>query len=322
MVGQLLGGRRRQRHLGGDLMAIAASRGPWRRYEIVHESIHHYGSDATRSRNEVRLQPLPRKGIHLESFRLEVTPAAETDAQVDHFGNPTWLISVEAPHSELRVTARSQVSIATGAGAPIAAIPWSPARLSRNAAIEFRLPSPRVPELPAIQALADDMGLIERDWESLLRANRELTIQFKYLPGSTLVSSTLQEILDRRVGVCQDFAHVLIALARHLGWPARYVSGYLVPEAEAEGYRHAWVEIGSSAASWLGIDPTHTSETTEWHVAVAVGRDYSDVSPLRGVFVSDSAGAPPEVSVKIAAVDPFDLRRQLHAARHQLQDQQ
>ena len=296
--------------------------GTGRQYEIVHDSIHHYERDATRSRNEVRLQPLPRKGIQLDSFRLEVTPAAEMDAQVDHFGNPTWLVSVEAPHSELRVTARSQVSIETGDGALKTAIPWDPDVLVRTPAVEFQLPSPRVPELPAIKALAHQMGLAEGDWDSLVRANRELRLQFEYLPGSTEVSSTLQEILDRRVGVCQDFAHVLIALARHLGWPARYVSGYLVPEAESEGNSHAWVEIGSADGSWLGLDPTHKSETREWHVAVAVGRDDSDVSPLRGVFVSESPGAAPEVSVRIAAIDPFDLRRQLYTARHALQDQQ
>jgi len=296
--------------------------GAGRQYEIVHDSIHHYERDATRSRNEVRLQPLPRKGIQLDSFRLEVTPAAEMDAQVDHFGNPTWLVSVEAPHSELRVTARSQVSIAEGDATRKTATPWEPDVLVLTPAVEFKLPSPRVPELPAIKALARQMGLAEADWDSLLRANRELRLQFEYLPGSTEVSSTLQEILERRVGVCQDFAHVLIALARHLGWPARYVSGYLVPEAESEGNSHAWVEIGSSDGGWLGLDPTHRSETREWHVAVAVGRDYSDVSPLRGVFVSAAPGAPPEVSVKIAAIDPFDLRRQLHTARHALQDQQ
>jgi transglutaminase-like putative cysteine protease len=296
--------------------------GRGRQYEIVHDSIHHYESNASRSRNEVRLQPLPRNGVQLERFLLEVTPAAEMDAQVDHFGNPTWLVSVEAPHSELRVTARSQVSIAPSDGITSAAIPWDPDQLSRTPAVEFQLPSPRVPELPAIKALAREMGLAEGDWESLRRANRDLRLRFEYLPGSTVVSSTLEEILERRVGVCQDFAHVLIALARHLGWPARYVSGYLVPEAESEGYSHAWVEIGSSDGSWLGLDPTHKAETTEWHVAVAVGRDYSDVSPLRGVFVSDSAGAPPEVSVRIAAVDPFELRRQLHAAQQSLQDPQ
>jgi transglutaminase-like putative cysteine protease len=286
-------------------MAVVGSvpMGPWRRYEIVHDSIHHYDSDAARSRNEVRLQPLPRKGIQLESFRLEVTPAAETDAQVDHFGNPLWLVSVEAPHSELRVTAFSQVSIAPGDRITGLAIPWNPDRLSRSPAVEFLLPSPRVPELAAIKTLAADMGLVEGDWHSLLRANRELRLQFEYLPGSTVVSSTLEEILERHVGVCQDFAHVLIALARHLGWPARYVSGYLVPEAESEGSSHAWVEIGSADGSWLGLDPTHKGETGDWHVAVAVGRDYSDVSPLRGVFVSESPGMPPEVSVRIAALD-------------------
>jgi transglutaminase-like putative cysteine protease len=184
------------------------------------------------------------------------------------------------------------------------------------------MPSPRVPELPAIKSLAAQMDLMEGDWDSLVRANRDLRMTFEYLPGSTEVSSTLQEILDRRVGVCQDFAHVLIALARHLGWPARYVSGYLVPETESEGNSHAWVEIGSADGTWLGLDPTHKSETREWHVAVAIGRDYSDVSPLRGVFVSESPGGPPEVSVRIAAIDPFDHRRQLHTARYQLHDQQ
>jgi transglutaminase-like putative cysteine protease len=284
-------------------MAAVIPFGTERRYEIVHDSIHHYQSNAVRSRNEVRLQPLPRKGVELESFRLDVTPTAEMDAQVDHFGNPMWLVSVEAPHSELRVTAHSQVSIAPGYESPAQAIPWNQNQLSRTPAVEFRLPSPRVPELPAVQGLAAEMGLVADDWDSILRANRELRLRFEYLPGSTLVSSTLEEILHGRVGVCQDFAHVLIALARHLGWPARYVSGYLVPEAESEGYSHAWMEVGSADGSWLGLDPTHKDETREWHVAVAVGRDYSDVSPMRGVFVSKSPGMPPEVSVRINAVD-------------------
>jgi transglutaminase-like putative cysteine protease len=290
-------------------------------YQIVHESVHYYESDATRSRNEVRLQPLPREGIQLESFRLEVTPAAEMDAQSDHFGNPIWLVSVEAPHSSLRVTARSQLSIALGDGPATAAIPWNASALSRTPAVEFRFPSPRVPELLAIKALAADMGLIERDWNSLVRANRDLRLWFEYSPGATVVSSTLAEILDRRVGVCQDFAHVLIALARLLGWPARYVSGYLVPEAESEGNSHAWVEIGSADGSWIGLDPTHRCVTGLRHVAIAVGRDYSDVSPLRGVFVSESPGMPPEVSVRIAALDTFELRRQLHTAQHDIDQQ-
>ena len=303
-------------------MAATHPIGRGRQYEIVHDSIHHYDSSASRSRNEVRLQPLPREGVQLERFLLEVSPAAEMDAQVDHFGNPIWLVSVEAPHSELRVTARSQVSIVPRDGVASAALRWDQAELNRTPAVEFRLPSPRIPELAAIKALAREMGLREGDWDSLQRANRDLRLRFEYVPGSTVVSSTLEEILEGRVGVCQDFAHVLIALARHLGWPARYVSGYLVPEAESEGYSHAWVEIGSSDGSWLGLDPTHRVETTEWHVAIAVGRDYSDVSPLRGVFVSEGPGAPPEVSVKIAAVGPFELRRQLHLAKSSLQDQQ
>src|SRR5260370_16701030 len=111
-------------------------------------------------------------------------------------------------------------------------------------------------------------------------------MRFEVVGGSAVGCRTLQEILEGRVGVCQDFAHVLIALARHLGWPARYVSGYLVPEAESEGYSHAWVEIGSSDGSWLGLDPTHKVQTTECHLPIPLGPAYNHVSPLPATSLS------------------------------------
>src|SRR5260370_42667894 len=130
-------------------MAATRPIGRGRTCEIVHDSIHHYDSSASRSRNEVRLQPLPRKGVQLERFLLEVSPAAEMDAQVDHFGNPTWLVSVEAPPSELRVTARSQVSIVPRDGVASAALPWDQAELNRTPAVAVRRPPPRIHELAA-----------------------------------------------------------------------------------------------------------------------------------------------------------------------------
>src|SRR5258708_19513890 len=112
------------------------------------------------------------------------------DSQVAHFGNPIWLVSVEAPHSELRVTARSQVSIVPRDGVASAALRWDRAELNRTPAVEFRLPSPRIPELAAIKALAREMGLREGDWDSLQRANRDLRLRLESLPGPTLASST------------------------------------------------------------------------------------------------------------------------------------
>src|SRR5260370_31532089 len=134
-----------------------------------HAAIHHYDSGAWRSRKEGGPQPLPREGVQLERFLLEVSPAAEMDAQVDHFGNPTWLVSVEAPHSELRVTARSQVSIVPRDGVAGAALPWDQETLNRNPAVEFRLPSPRIPDLAALKPLAREVGLRYAYWHSLQR---------------------------------------------------------------------------------------------------------------------------------------------------------
>src|SRR5260370_5895964 len=110
-----------------------------------HAAIHHYDSGAWRSRKEGGPQPLPREGVQLERFLLEVSPAAEMDAQVDHFGNPIWLVSVEAPHSELRVTARSQVSIVPRDCVASAALRWDQAEVNRAPRRAFRLTSPRVP---------------------------------------------------------------------------------------------------------------------------------------------------------------------------------
>lgn len=275
--------------------------GTRRHYEIVHDNVHRYEGGAARSRNEVRLQPLARPGVHLESFRLDVVPVAEADYQVDHFGNPVWLLSVEAPHLELRVTARSLVSVDVGRQPQGPALAWDRDRLRSSPAVEFVFASPRVPALAAIRAFAEQAGLRPGDWQSLLRANAEMREWFQYSPGSTAVSSQLEEILERRAGVCQDFAHVLIALARHLGWPARYVSGYLLSEAVFEGQSHAWVEVGSADGRWLGLDPTHGVEADDRHLAVAVGRDYSDVPPIKGVFTGERPGLPPQVSVRISA---------------------
>ena len=266
---------------------------------LTHSTTHRYPSSACRSRNEVRLQPREGGGQRLVRFDLEVSPSAEIETERDYFDNTVWLVSVEAEHSELTITAHSLVEAGGRAEGEMSAPPaWDAAELACHPALEFALPSPRVPRLPQIRALIGELGLPTDPASAVVEANRRLRELLVYRPGSTGVATALGEVLSLRSGVCQDFAHVLVAIARGLGWPARYVSGYLVPdEGAARVESHAWVEVCGRDGEWRGYDPTHGCPAGPEHIVVAVGRDYGDAAPIRGTFMSAAAGLAPEVSV-------------------------
>ena len=265
---------------------------------VTHTTVQRYPAPACRSRNEVRLQPRDGGGQRLVEFSLEVSPAAEIDAEHDYFDNTVWLVSVEADHLELSITARSVVE--TGGLVPeaISQPAWEASELTCHPALEFTLPSPRVPRLGEIAALIRELDLPAHPGAALVEANHRLRQVFTYRSGTTSVATPLREVLAQRSGVCQDFAHVMLAIARELGWPARYVSGYLVAAAGAAvGESHAWVEVCGADGTWTGYDPTHGCPAGPEHIAVAVGRDYGDAAPLRGTFMSAAPGLPPEVTV-------------------------
>jgi transglutaminase-like putative cysteine protease len=266
---------------------------------LTHSTVQRYPSSARRSRNEVRLQPRDGGGHRLVEFNLEVSPTAEIDTERDYFDNTVWLVSVEAEHRELTITARSVVEWADDAPEEVSIpVAWDAEELAGHPALEFALPSPRVPRLSEVGALIQELDLPPHPPAALVGANQRLREIFTYQAGTTSVATSLQEVLSLRVGVCQDFAHALLAIARELGWPARYVSGYLVPEVGAEpGDSHAWVEICAGDGRWLGYDPTHGCAAGAGHIAVAVGRDYGDAAPVRGTFMSSAPGLAPEVSV-------------------------
>ena len=266
---------------------------------LTHSTVQRYPAPARRSRNEVRLQPRDGDGYRLVEFDLEVSPSAEIDSERDYFDNTVWLVSVEAEHRELAITARSVIEWEGDhpdeLSTPVA---WDAAELSCHPALEFALPSPGVPRLGETRALIRELDLPAHPAAAVVEANHRLREVFTYQAGTTSVATSLQEVLSLRKGVCQDFAHVLLAIARELGWPARYVSGYLVPEVGAEpGESHAWVEICAGNGRWFGYDPTHGCAAGPGHIAVAVGRDYGDAAPVRGTFMSSAPGLAPEVSV-------------------------
>jgi transglutaminase-like putative cysteine protease len=281
-------------------------------YEVSHHSRQRYLETVVRSRNEVRLHPIESATQHSLWFQLDVSPMAELASQVDYYGNQVWFVSVETPHRELVLVTRAEVEVVERPFGYTLGRPWDETHLAFNPAAEFTFASPRVPRLKAIEALSEELGVKPGDGESLLAANAGLRQRFAYVPGATAVDTALEEVLERRMGVCQDFAHVMLAVARNAGWPARYVSGYMLPESEDAviGESHAWVEVSNNNGYWVGLDPTHGIEARGRHLSVAVGRDYDDVTPVRGAFLGQFRGEPPEVTVTIR-LKPADPEREL-----------
>jgi transglutaminase-like putative cysteine protease len=164
-------------------------------------------------------------------------------------------------------------------------------------------PQPAVPDLAP---LAETLRPPARDPARPLVENVQAAMAwigegYAYVPGATDAHGPLAVFLEKRAGVCQDFAHLLVALARSWGVPARYVSGYVEPDPEqGEQATHAWAEVWVPGAGWLGFDATHCLVTNDRYVAVAVGRDSREAAPVRGAFKGDDAGDPPQVRLRVA----------------------
>lgn len=260
------------------------------RLRVEHTTTFTYDAPIIEACSELRLRPLDLDGQRCISFRLETEPrGVNVHLFVDHLGNTVGHFDVLEPHDRLKVTATSEVLTA----------PFD----------DRRLPSPL--ELhdyltPTAYAMLDeplaDGGFgawTDRAWE-LMEAVASALV---YEKGATSVQTPASEVLELGRGVCQDFAHVLIAACRLEGIPARYVSGYLFDDslADEHGASHAWVDVWDEHGAWQSLDPTHRREQDESYVRVAVGRDYADVPPTRGVF-KGSAEETLSVRVSVSAV--------------------
>lgn len=272
------------------------------RLQIEHQTIFSYDEAVREAIGEARLQPRTDAGQQLLSFRLTLDPAAPYDTIADRFGNTVHCYSVLPPHRRLVVTATSLVD--TSAGALIAAPELTPLERYSYVAV-----TPYVPFSEALRDFARSYATGEAEGTALALANAIYT-SCTYEPGSTDISTTADVVLAGRRGVCQDFAHLLIALARCLGLPARYVSGYFHDPAQppdAIVASHAWAEVFLAGRGWLGLDPTHNCITDANYVRVAIGRDYADAAPMRGVY---KGGAKEKLAVRVrlrAADEPHQV---------------
>jgi transglutaminase-like putative cysteine protease len=270
-------------------------------YAVTHRTTYRYRADVVVSQHLARLRPRGLPSQLVSDFALQVDPEpVAADERIDYFGNATNFFSIGSAHTNLVVTARSRVRVAAPV-LPIAAEtpPWEQVRrrcasdvlTPDSAAGEFRFDSPHITRKPAFADFAAASFPRERP---LLEAVSDFTArifrEFKFDPRATTVATPLDDVLNRRRGVCQDFAHLAIAGLRSLGLPVRYVSGYLETQPAPGQSRlvgadasHAWVSVWCPGHGWIDADPTNNLLPGDRHITVAWGRDFSDVSPLRGV---------------------------------------
>ena len=263
------------------------------RYNIEHLSCYRYDTPAQSCVMSLCLQPRNDRGQSLHGFELTTEPTAVLNKQTDHFGNTHHVFNLHQEHDELRIVGRSDVRSAVPDPLPLA-LPrdaWPETRsLARSFEHwDFATPSALARSSPALTAFMDhhQIAPIADPLTDLLRLSSTLHSTFRYEPGATTVESTTEHILETGRGVCQDYAHVMIAIARSWRVPSRYVSGYLDDASLRTGTpvgTHAWVECLLPEIGWLGFDPTNNALADEQYIRVGVGRDYRDVSPTRGVL--------------------------------------
>jgi transglutaminase-like putative cysteine protease len=260
---------------------------PWR-LRINHITGFSYPDTVHASYNEARMTPMTLPHQLTLFSQVEVGPPASTYRYHDYWGTQVTVFDLQRPHQQLRVTASSLVEL--NEPAPVEEVGWDVLR-GQSTVDEFAellAETPRTAIDGSLRELASELVAGAGPREAARRTADWVRETVAYVPGSTGVQTGAQEAWELRKGVCQDIAHLTVALLRCLGIPARYVSGYLHPRRDAavgetvEGQSHAWVEWWSGG--WEGYDPTNGVPTGQRHVLVARGRDYTDVTPLKGLY--------------------------------------
>ncbi len=261
-----------------------------------------YAAPVRESVMELWMQPQKSHRHRLVSFELEVTPPARLFSYVDPFGNAVYHFDVPQPHESLLIEARAAVETSAPPALPETLDQGEWDRLKsefvRGECFDFLRPHHYVKSTPALEAFVAEQEIEELRRYDPLTAIYGLSTKiynaFDYEAGVTEADSPIDHALETKRGVCQDFAHIMIAICRGWGVPARYVSGYLFTDRSEGGDRsspdatHAWVEVFLPTLRWVGFDPTNNILAGERHIAVAVGRDYSDVPPSRGVYKGEA----------------------------------
>ena len=268
------------------------------RYRIEHLSRFEYSTPVRRCTMSLCIQPLESARQRLRDFNVTTTPPAGLTTETDPFGNTRHVLTVNSQHHRLEVVSSASVEVDRPPGLPENSAPgaWEEVRSMSSDPRwwDFTGASPVARPSPALDEFVTELGVTPAadPLVDVLSLSSALTDAFEYTPGATSVDSPIEDILTSRKGVCQDYAHVLVAIARSWGLPTRYVSGYLYvtetePGAGGSAFgtaTHAWAETRLPGLGWVGVDPTNRTVVDQRYVRTAVGRDYRDVPPTRGVI--------------------------------------
>ena len=292
------------------------------RYHIQHQTVYQYNQPVSVSHHVLRLSPRGSARQQILAADLEVTPSpAVIVSRSDYFGNEATFVTIEGEHQQLAVTARSVVEILPFTGVDPDQTPaWEMIReachggtsvsAASRCGCEFAFPSTFIasrPEFAAYATVSFPSGrpILRGCLDLMERIHRD----FKFDPRSTTVATPVEKVFQQRRGVCQDFAQFQIASLRSMGLAARYVSGYLEtapppgqPKLTGADASHAWVQVWCGESGWADLDPTNNLQPGERHVTLAVGRDFDDVSPLRGVLLG-SGKHQLKVAVDVVPLD-------------------
>ena len=288
-------------------------------YKISHRTTYKYAHLVSVGDHVACLKPrsLPHHQVRQSSLHIHPAPATLTE-RADYFGNTQCFFTIHEPHRELVVESRSEVHVSGDSAEPASSSPWEESTQSlasdygaeSKAAHQFQFASPRIRLRPGFAAYALESFTPGRPMrEALLELTSRIHRDFRFDAKATNVRTPVEEAFEKRHGVCQDFAHVQIACLRSIHVAARYVSGYLRtypppgrPRLVGADASHAWLSAYCRGAGWIDVDPTNDVAPTDGHVTVAWGRDYGDVSPLRGLILG-GGGHTLQVEVDMEPLD-------------------
>jgi transglutaminase-like putative cysteine protease len=295
------------------------------RYDVTYRTQIRYDDVVRASQNELRACPASDQHQQLVAYRVVTHPAARVLSYTDYFGTRVDAFGVRDPHVSLEVVAEASVETLPR---PLVAV--SPRRSDldagpfRDEQTEYLGPSEHARWDPDVQAAAERLVAITGDdvVGIVLAVHRFVHTSLRYTPGATYIGVDVGEVLAKGQGVCQDYAHLAVAMCRSVGIPARYVSGYFFAASEETGadvegdevtvQTHAWFEAAIPGWGWMALDPTNALQVGQRHIVIGHGRDYDDVPPVRGIY---TGGGRPSTDARV------EIRRQA-AVVQQLQQQQ
>lgn len=260
-------------------------------FKIHHITKYQYNSLVIDSANEIKLFPLEDDFQRIISQDLTISNKPILSYYVDFFGNKNASFTLLSPHSELNIESHLTVEVKPRNALnklPNIELETVKKAASKNLNLLFLSKQEEYHFSHEIESIIQTLNLRLLSLHEIAQSvNHYIFSNFTYLKGVTNIETTVDEILTHRSGVCQDFAHIMLAILRKLGIPSRYVAGYICPNKDGfrgEGATHAWVEYFCPELGWVGVDPTNNCLVNEYHVRIAVGRDFQDCTVAKGIF--------------------------------------